>query len=210
VGQGTFQNLNFDSADIPPSTAPGAFVSASAGLPDWTVYLFQPGVGIEPGSQIFYDSVSLGGATVAINDANTGFGFAPLQGSFSAVLFGGAFLQSATISQTGLVPSGTLSLQAFMQWSGAAPVIMVGGQTINMLPLQTFPNYTLYGGDISTFAGQVAALSFTEPPPADNPPSELILDNIQFSDQTVPEPGVFGLFALGAVLVGWRGLRRRR
>jgi hypothetical protein len=208
--QGSFGNLNFESAQIPSSTPPG-YVSVATGLPGWTVYLFQPAFGVEPQSQVFYDGTSLGGAFVAINDANTGFGFAPLQGRFSAVLYGGEFEQSATISQTGLVPGGTMSLQAVMHWSGAAPVVTVGGQTINMVPLQTFPSYTLYGGDISAFAGQVAALSFTEPPPTTTtPPSELILDNIVFSTQGVPEPSIFGLSALGALLLGWRILGRRR
>ena len=35
------------------------------------------------------------------------------------------------------------------------------------------------------------------------------LDNMVFAD-AVPEPGAFGLFALGALLLGWRGLGRRR
>src|ERR1019366_7548733 len=90
--QGSFGNLNFESAQIPSSTPPG-YVSVATGLPGWTVYLFQPAFGVEPQSQVFYDGTSLGGAFVAINDANTGFGFAPLQGRFSAVLYGGEFEQ---------------------------------------------------------------------------------------------------------------------
>ena len=210
--QGSFRNLNFESANIPPGPRSVHLFSTNAGVPGWTVYLYQPAYGVEPLPQVVYDGTSIGGAFVAINDANTGFGFAPLQGTYSAVLYGGGGPsdQSATISQTGLVPGGTLSLRAFMQWSLVAPVVTVGGQTINMVPLQTFPNYTLYGGDISAFAGQVVALSFTEPPPAPAVPSELILDNIVFSTQGIPEPGVFGLSALGALLLGWRILGRRR
>jgi len=89
-----------------------------------------------------------------------------------------------------------------MQWSGAAPVVMVGVQTINMVPLQTFGNYTLYGGNISAFAGQDETLSFTEPPPASNPPSELILDDIVFSTNAVPEPATWALLMCGAGLFG--------
>jgi hypothetical protein len=212
AGQGAFQNLGFESGNIPPATPISSLVSTNAGLPGWTVYLFQPAFGVEPLPQVVYDGTSTGGAFVAINDAKTGFGFAPLQGTFSAVLYagGGPSDQSATISQTGLVPAGTMSLRAFMQWSLVAPIVMLGGQNINMVPLQTFPNYTLYGGDISAFAGQVVALSFTEPPPAPAVASELILDNIVFSTQGVPEPSFFALSALGALLLGVRVLGRRR
>jgi hypothetical protein len=82
-----------------------------------------------------------------------------------------------------------------------------------MIALQTFANYTLYGGSIpAALAGQSEALSFTEPPgiPISNQPSLFELDNIQFSDQFVPEPNVFALSALGALLLGWRVVRRRR
>ena len=36
----------------------------------------------------------------------------------------------------------------------------------------------------------------------------VFLDDIQFSDQSIPEPGVFGLSALGTLLLGWRVVRR--
>jgi hypothetical protein len=94
-----------------------------------------------------------------------------------------------------------------MSWFYAAPVITLGGQRVSMeplQPLQTFPSYTLYGGDVSSFAGQVAALSITEPPPAYGliPPSFVFLDDIRFV--TIPEPSFIALFALGALLIGSR------
>jgi len=36
------------------------------------------------------------------------------------------------------------------------------------------------------------------------------IDNIQFSDSSIPEPSVFGISAVGALLLGWRVVRRRR
>jgi hypothetical protein len=113
---------------------------------------------------------------------------------------------SSIIGQTGLVPSGTMSLQVKMSWFYAAPVITLGGQTVSMVPLATFPSYTLYGGDVSSFAGQVATLIITEPPPAYGliPPSYVFLDDIVLSPQVVPEPSIFALSALGALLLGWR------
>jgi hypothetical protein len=73
-----------------------------------------------------------------------------------------------------------------------------------MIPLQTFSNYTLYGGDVSAFAGQVSQLSFASL--AGGAPNELLVDNIQFSSQLIPEPSVFGLLALVGLFLG---LRRR-
>jgi len=77
-----------------------------------------------------------------------------------------------------------------------------------MLPMTTFPSYTLYGGDISSFAGQVATLSVTEAAPAHGLPypSYLFLDDIRFV--TIPEPRFSALCVLGSLLIGMRVLGR--
>jgi hypothetical protein len=57
----------------------------------------------------------------------------------------------------------------------------------------------------------MAELDFTVP--AGNPHvnnNYVFLDSIQFSNLPVPEPGILGLSALGALLLGWRILGRRR
>jgi len=95
-----------------------------------------------------------------------------------------------------------------MSRSSVAPVVTLGGQTISMLPMTTFPSYTLYGGDISSFAGQVATLSVTEAAPAHGLPypSYLFLDDIRFV--TIPEPSFSALCVLGSLLIGMRVLGR--
>ena len=115
---------------------------------------------------------------------------------------------SSTISQSGLVPNDTMSLQVKMSWYSVAPVVILGGRTVNMVPLQTFTNYTLYGGNISSFAGQVATLSVTEAAPAHGLPypSYLFLDDIRFV--TIPEPSFSALCVLGSLLIGMRVLGR--
>ena len=86
--------------------------------------------------------------------------------------------------------------------------VSLGGQAVNVVPLQVFSRYTLYGADISTFAGQVAALSFTEPPaPAGQlggDPNIFELDNIQFSSSPIPEPSELALAAIGTLLLGFK------
>jgi hypothetical protein len=110
------------------------------------------------------------------------------------------------ISQTGLVPSGTMSLRldayAFYNFE-----VTLGGQTINMIPLQTFSNYTLYAGDISSFAGNVETLSLIAPPTGE--PNGVEFDNIQFSPSAVPEPSSFVLFAVGGLFLAWRHRKAR-
>ena len=55
-------------------------------------------------------------------------------------------------------------------------------------------------GDISMFAGQTGELRFA---------GAGLFDDIQFSNQPIPEPGTFCLFGLGALLLG-RGFLCKR
>ena len=216
--QGTFQNLDFESASIPSGTQPGSSVPISSALPGWSGS-YSRYSGTFQATSVLYDAMSLGGTGITytvisfIDTLNTGY--QPLQGSYSPFLLGGTVpngsLASSTISQTGLVPNGTTSLimDVYAQYGFTASL---GGQTVNMVPLQTFPSYTLYGGDISAFAGQTAQLSITAPPAPSGRGNlnGVLLDDIQFSDQPIPEPSLFDLSAFGAVLLGWRVLGRRR
>jgi hypothetical protein len=213
--QGTFQNLNFEAANIPNGTPARSFVPVASALPGWNAY-FTSGTGVKTfDTQVAYDGISLGGVAISVNDTNAGLGFVPFQGKYSAFLFGGQNL-SASISQTGLVPSNTKSLQLEIYSSGTPFIVLLGGQAINMIPLgtvslPTFPNsFTLYRGDISSFAGQVAELSFTQPPPPGTPPSSLFLDSIVFSPSPVPEPDTHAIFLCGAAVFGFYRWTRKR
>lgn len=194
-----FRNLDFESANIAEYPVGTDNVPITAGLPGWSVGLD----GSNKTATIWYDATSLGGALISVNDINTGFGFMPIDGNFSAYLFSSGFSvpDVTSISQTGLVPSGTRFLQAKMSVHGPAPVVMLGGQVINMLPLETLPTYTLYGGEISAFAERFTTLSFTEPAPFHNY-SSLLLDGIVFSQQ-IPEPTSLTLFGVGALILGF-------
>jgi hypothetical protein len=75
--------------------------------------------------------------------------------------------------------------------------------------LANYSNYVEYGADISAFAGLTGELRFTEQPITRND-ATVTLDQITFSNLPVPEPSVFGLSALGALLLNWRVLRRQR
>jgi hypothetical protein len=210
-----FVNLNFESANIPNGTSPGSLISISDGMPGWSAYFVSSGATNQT-TQVAYEGISLGGVAVSIVDTNVGFGFNPIQGKYSAFLFGGVGNDnqpySAQVSQTGFVPSGTESIQfdALLSY-GPAFIVALGGQTISMSPLQTFAGYTLYGGNIPTYlAGESATLSITEPPPSGTPPSILELDNIQFSTSSIPEPRNLGVLALCSIFFTWLWQRKTK
>jgi PEP-CTERM motif len=204
-----FINLNFESANIPAGTQTGSFIPISDAFPGWTAFQTSPNTGSNSLSAAWYDLVSTGGEGISVNDANAPFGFGSISGKYSAYLFSGNagnVSYDVGISQTGLVPSGTESLQ-FQVGEASSPFkVTLGGETINVLPLANFSTYTLYGGNVSSFAGQAETLTLTETfPTMYGPPGILSLDNILFSTMAVPEPTTFGLLVLGgAIFFGWR------
>jgi hypothetical protein len=194
--QTQFQNLNFEAANVTGDT-PGTQISILEGLPGWSAFGNNAHFGIIQVSQIDYDILALSQSALAINDINTGFGFKPLQGNFSAYLAGGEG-SSGTLYQTGLVPVGTQSLQIEVQTAAFNLGVSLGGQFIEMMPLITTPAFTIYGGNVSGFAGQIAELDFTEP---DGPSLNIAtLDNIIFSPASVPEPQTYTLLLCAAAL----------
>ncbi|HEY3856118.1 MAG TPA: hypothetical protein VGO67_17140 [Verrucomicrobiae bacterium] len=214
--QGTFQNLNFESANIPSSTAIDDFLPASEAIPNWTAY-FTSTTTTVPATQVAYDGISGGGGVISIVDSKA-YPLDDTQGNYAVILFGGPLIgqtpYSASISQSGTIPSGTESLFMDANSFGISPVVTFSGQAISMVPIQSFPNYTEYGGDISSFAGLTGTLSFTEPPPpATGPgPSALFLDNISFSSTMVtPEPDPVILMGIaGALFAAYRRLLGKR
>jgi hypothetical protein len=116
---------------------------------------------------------------------------------------------AATITQTGLVPADTESLWFKALFISSGPLssfdVTLGGQTLSLVPVSSGANYTLYAADVSAWAGRTAELDFTAFPDTTHfDDAYLYLDSIQFSNLPIPEPNVFGLSALGALLLGWR------
>lgn len=199
LGQGTFQNLDFESPIFPLDRSDPNGVPITNALPGWTGY-FNGG----QTSRAWYDDVSLGGPGISLQDAAGGF-FQPIQGTYSVFLQGSGAgpAYSAAIGQTGQIPASAASLRF---WADPRSNLQVtfGGQVIPIVTLGSTPSYNIFGGDVFLFAGQTAELRFTGPANSGG-----YFDNIFFSDQAIPEPGAFGLLGLGAALVGWRfGCRR--
>ena len=198
----SFVNPDFEAANVSGYSVLDAIPTTNA-FPGWTAFYFTGGVtGIL--SQVTYDGISLGSAAISVVDSNAPGGFGQLQGEYSAYLFG-SFGYSVGVSQTGLVPAGTQSLQ-MNAYSFYGFTVTLNGQILNMIPLATnSPNDIVYAADVSAFAGQVATLSLIAPPLAN--PNGAEFDSIVFSPSFVPEPDSLGLLALGGLFFGlscWR------
>jgi len=193
--QGTFQNLDFESAVlIPVPGDPQGAVQFAPAFPSWLGYIngvlqtktIPNGVPIgNPGETPF----------IAIMTP-PGLGW---QGSyavgFGAAMSGPNFIPVA-LTQTGGIPSQAKSLQFLALYS---PAVFVNGQQLSSVALGSGPSVsTLFGVDITGFAGQTVELRF-QPSLGIN-----YLDGIQFSSQTIPEPSVPSLLGLGVLLLGCR------
>lgn len=215
-------NLNFESANVPPSGYEpyGTFVPIGSALPGWTAYL-----GANQITQVGYNSPTLGTATVSLigptwnsNDVSrTGVGI--IDGDYSVAVQSGAIPvtenggENASIAQNVTVPSTAESLQfeayAFgpfsVSFAGDAldPVILSYGQSEDGLP------YALFGANLSAWAGHTGQLEFTADYEISDP--YIVLDNITFSTNSVaPEPSIVALTAIGGLLFGTRKWFARR
>jgi hypothetical protein len=199
-GQGTFQNLDFESARIILDQSSAFYpyaANATNAFPGWRV---SPPVS---GVDVLYNTLSLGAAAVSIHDAGDSM-IPPIAGQYSVTLQGAdQTAGSAWIAQTGLVPASAQSLTFWGQLGSLQ--ITFNSQLLPYFATGSGPSHLIYGADISAFAGQSGELRFSAAPNTGGS-----FDNIQFSNQAVPEPGLFALSALGALLLGCRVLRPRR
>jgi hypothetical protein len=179
---------------------PNGLVEWNAAMPHWTGY-----IGGNVVDRLDHNSIALSLASMGIYGPDF-----PAPGEFQGHYFvqlkpgldpGGSGQNATTaIAQSGTIPASAQSIQFYA--AAAAYIVTFGGHEIPMTLLGgSYSTYFVYGGDISTYAGQAGELRFF---------GTGYLDNIQFSNLSIPEPSVFGLSALGALLLGWRVLGRRR
>ena len=200
-----FVNLNFEQATIiPASTNPELqfYIATTNALPGWTVLY-----GANQQSLITFNAPALGTTWVYLWATNG----EQLSGNYSVLLQGGGTASAASISQTGLVPANAESLLFIGVGSASDPnasalQLSLGGQDLSFVVISNELNYTLYGADVSAFAGQMEALTFSALEVSTGY-NDWNIDNIQFSTQPVPEPSELALVALGALFLGFRRWR---
>jgi hypothetical protein len=196
VGQ-NFVNLDFEQATVTTPVGGSIYPADPAQLfPGWTVG--------GSGTVVSYNDLSLGAPAVDLMgpDFPNFPGYTPLQGSYSVLLqyFGGVS-PPPTLSQTGLIPAGTESIN-FLVGSGESDAVMtVNGVNIPLVPISGGE----LAGDISAFAGTVAQLTFSTTSNTGYEENSLYFDDIQFSASPVPEPSAVVLFSVCALfLLAWR------
>src|ERR1051326_5997220 len=112
LGQGTFQNLDFESPNAAVLT--NMFVAFSDAMPGWTGWFRDTNVASVAG----YNFVSAGSALVTLitPTAPLGNGALVIEGNYTATIAAGlagpnGVLSSAAISQNGTIPGSTKSLR---------------------------------------------------------------------------------------------------
>ncbi len=197
--QGTFQNLDFENGTFIPIQTNPFFVEPGPALPGWTAH-----VGTNLAQYVLHNTLSLSTAGVAIwgpDQPQPGL----FHGQYYVVLqsgddpFGGPTRVGARLTQTGTIPGTAQSIRFYFAFGGIT--VFFGGQQISLTALGSAPTGTIYGGDISAFAGQTGELRFQ---------GGGYLDFIQFSNEPIPEPSTLGLFAFGALFLGWRWRKARK
>jgi hypothetical protein len=198
--QGTFQNLDFEQANIVPITgslSPYAITVANA-LPGWTV-----DYGVTQQTQIYYNAPSLGDTAVTLyaNGYQYALGGSPpiIDGNFSLLLQYGSIngiLTPASISQTGQIPSGTESL--LFDVRAGEPEVSIGNDNLTLFPVGSGQGvsvgYTIYAANVSAWAGQTEPLTFS------STLGNILIDDISFSPGAVPEPSPLVLTGIGGIL----------
>jgi hypothetical protein len=200
-GQGTFQNLNFEQAN-PVSAGPpylAAYVTTASALPNWQVFY-----GTTPVPAIIIDVPSIGGTSASLIGPPPNGN--PIDGNYSVLLQGGVVdiggvstPEPALISQTGQISPGTESLLFKAVDLGPGPLdVEIGSQNISFTAVGAGPNYTLYGANISAWAGQTEELTFSAP--YSGGINNWELDDISFSPSSiVPEPDPLVLTGMGGL-----------
>lgn len=202
--QSSFQNLNFELAQLIsiPGDAYGRVQFLQA-FPGWTGTANNISQSRAMYNDFFLNSAGIGLENSTFNYAGVPLG-GPIQGNFTAFLEAGLGLGTgspadASLSQTGLIPSGTETLLFSAQSASGNFGVSLGGQQLAFTAVGSGNNYTLYSADIHAWAGQNTTLAFTAfaNPVEPGMVNFLFLDSISFSPVAVPEPETYALCLLG-------------
>ena len=77
--------------------------------------------------------------------------------------------------------------------------VLIGTQVVSFSALGSGPNYTLYGANISAWAGDSELLTFSALEDL-SLPNNWVIDDISFSPNAVPEASPLTLTGIGGIL----------
>lgn len=187
-----FVNMDFETAGQNTVTSNAVWVTWNNAAPGWA----HSGGG--DSAFVYHNTPNANvGQYYFLADQNS-MSWQPLAGNYSMVLVSGHYSPSdsttpwinAWIAQQGQIPAGSSSFEMLATGnfgvtinSTAIPMMNVGGDH--------------YVGDISQFAGQTVTLRIMNN--STQPQDPVILDNLAFEAQPVPEPSTVSLIAVGTV-----------
>ena len=205
--QGTFQNLNFEAAQLVPIPGdPYGAVQFSTAFPGWTGYY---------GGQQVTSTIPNGLPISFTYDPFIALCVPPaviMQGSYMVCISGGyGYTPSpnwtpASMAQTGILPTDARSIRLLTSQSdvpGAGRnLVFLDGVEIPLVYLGSTVNYgNMWAGDVTSFAGQSAELRLYG--------GWTFFDDITFSSSPIPEPSSSGIMLIGVgVLLGIRSITR--
>jgi hypothetical protein len=201
-----FYNLDFEAAMPPNPASPGEIPFTSA-FPGWSAR-----IGGNPVSYAVYDTIALDTSVISLVDRLSPIIVGSVyQGNYTAILQAGLgpntfFTADTTLSQTGLVPPGTvfLSFEATLAY-GRPPTtfaVTLGGAGLSLVQSIRPDGHTVYTANVKEFAGEIVELDFTlfaGQPHIDN--ASLMLDDIRFS--SIPEPQLTIKTAAETLMLTW-------
>jgi hypothetical protein len=217
--QGTFENLNFEQANLTPIPAGqfGGEVPISSALPGWS-----GSIGGVSATEVLQNNTTLGQASIDILGPSWNSGPGIIDGNYSVYLQSGGTPGNSTtpanvsLWENGTIPANANSLE-FSAWnqSPATAIFTVSfaGNSLSPVLLSSAQSpsgqpYNVYGVNLSSYAGQTGELEFTSVF-NQNGSSWTELDDISFSTTAVPEPNSILLTGIGGLVFAWYRLRLR-
>jgi hypothetical protein len=198
-GQG-FVNFGFENTTLTGILVNqySGYYATNATLPGWSWAPLGTFGNGDPNTTVAFNNLALDAPYVTLHGTSDPYGYAAISGKYSILLQGGSqFVSSssyAAIWQTGQIPANAQSLT---YWGGALQVTF-NGQPLAPFAIGSGANYTIWGMDISAYAGQVGQLQFTAPWQTYS-----LIDNIQFSSSPVPEPSILSMLSICFLFVYW-------
>jgi len=199
--QGTFQNLNFESAN--PAGLTNLYVAFSDAFPGWTGYI---GTHTSPVGIAGYNFISGGSALITLitPTAPPWYTNSVIAGNYTATIAAGlsgatGALASASIAQIGTIPINARSIRFSAQTANYLSLTF-NGTNVPFFAVSAGPNYNIYAGDVGAFAGLTGELRFTEQAAISEPVTAL--DNIEFSPLSIPEPSSLTLAVIALGILG--------
>ena len=201
-----FVNLNFEQVTLTNTLPSGYGFNSGTGLVrGWTGYWGWEIQNYSNGMAVIYNNETLDASNVSVEGTN--YWRPALSGKYSILLKGGSvpagqvypwMTNGASIGQTGQIPAGINSLTFWSDSSYFGFVVSFAGNVLPFAKLGDYPNYSIWGADISNYTGQTGELLFNAPWSNGGG----MIDNIQFSSNAVPEPGTLALIVLASLILG--------